>query len=302
MLKNIDVRGSDIPLSQLIPIKKRTVTEKALRKLRSSIMAVGIIEPLCICPCDDGYNILDGYLRYSLLLELGVETAPCMIYDTPDIYTMNRQVNHISPFQEARMLRKALEKVDENRIAEAFGMKSLKHRLDTSLAKHLHEDVIVAYDDGTISRRCAVEFSHVSSTRQKEILTIMFELENFNVDLVQAQVLKTPISERRLSQRKSPWKQNEENKRSIADQLQELEGEYDFYSGLYRQYVSDLTRVVIHIREMIQHSEVKDFLTANEPDIFSFFQELLDNECNYQERKRGNHEPQISKKIHHHFN
>ena len=43
-----------------------------------------------------------------------------------DLYTPNRQVNHLSPMQEVRMLRKALEKLDKPIIANAFGVASFK--------------------------------------------------------------------------------------------------------------------------------------------------------------------------------
>lgn len=283
MSERINIRGGDIPLSQLIPLKKRNVTDRALKKLRSSIMAVGIIEPLCVSPCEGGFHILDGYIRYEVLLELGIEKVPCMIYDTPDLYTMNRQVNHISPLQEARMLRKALEKIDEKTIASAFGMKSIRYRIDTSLAKKLHEDVVAAYDNGTISKRCASELSHVTPKRQKEILMLMFEIENFSLDIIRAQILKTPEPERQLQKKKSPWKTNEENKKTIGDQLKIIEEEHDFYAGLYRQYVSDLTRIVIHVRAMLSKDELKEALEILEPEIYKFFQDLIANECDFEE-------------------
>ncbi|MFN9642175.1 MAG: ParB N-terminal domain-containing protein, partial [Pirellula sp.] len=63
------------------------------------------------------YEILDGTLRYRILLDLGVESVPCLIHSTRDGFTGNRMVNQLSASQEMRMLRKSLEELDEKTIA-----------------------------------------------------------------------------------------------------------------------------------------------------------------------------------------
>ena len=114
---------------------------------------------------------------------------------------------------------------------------------------------------------------------------LMFEIENFSLDIIRAQILKTSESERRNQKKKTPWKQNEENKKTIGDQLKIVEEEHDFYAGLYRQYVSDLTRIVIHVRDILSNEELKEALEVLEPEICKFFQELIANECDFQEEQ-----------------
>ena len=121
-----NVKGADVPIVKLTPLRKRTISKKNYNKLVANIKAVGLIEPLCVCQEGDQYFILDGYIRYTALLELGIESAPCLVLASRDLYTPNRQVNHLSPKEEVRMLRKALEKLDEATITQAFGVESLK--------------------------------------------------------------------------------------------------------------------------------------------------------------------------------
>ena len=102
------IQGADVALVRLTPFRKRTVTDSAMKKLRSTIESVGLIEPLIVTPNGDDYFILDGYLRYTVLLEMGAETAPCIVLDTKDAYTCNKQVCSITKSQESRMLQKAL--------------------------------------------------------------------------------------------------------------------------------------------------------------------------------------------------
>ena len=66
---------------------------------------MGLIEPLLVFPEDDYYIILNGHQRYRILLELGVETIPCIFAPEKESFTSNRMVNRLSPLQESRMIR-----------------------------------------------------------------------------------------------------------------------------------------------------------------------------------------------------
>lgn len=48
---------------------------------------VGLISPLCVCQEGDQYFILDGYIRYTALLELGIDTVPCLVLAGRDLHT-----------------------------------------------------------------------------------------------------------------------------------------------------------------------------------------------------------------------
>ncbi|MBS3821804.1 MAG: ParB-like nuclease domain-containing protein, partial [Phycisphaerae bacterium] len=100
-----NVKGIDVPIVKLTPLRKRKVSKKNYNTLMANLKAVGLIEPLCVCQEGEQYFILDGYIRYTALLELGVETVPCLVLPSRDLYTPNRQVNHLSPQQEVGMLR-----------------------------------------------------------------------------------------------------------------------------------------------------------------------------------------------------
>ena len=97
-------QGLDIPIVKLIPRNVRTVGTKVRQRIEASLRAVGLIEPLIVYPLGDNYEILDGGLRYQILLEMGVETVPCLIGQQREAFTGNRMVNQLSAFQEMRML------------------------------------------------------------------------------------------------------------------------------------------------------------------------------------------------------
>src|SRR5258707_682629 len=94
MDKGAGVKGEDVPVEQLRPLHERTVRKGSFQKLRASIEAVGLIEPLVVYREEGHFLILDGFLRYKACLELGVKAIPCLLLPTKEAYTCNRLGQH----------------------------------------------------------------------------------------------------------------------------------------------------------------------------------------------------------------
>lgn len=270
-----NVKGADVPIVKLTPLRKRTISKKNYAKLLANIKAVGLIEPLCVCQEDDQYFILDGYLRYTALLELGIETVPCLVLASRDLYTPNRQVNHLSSKEEVRMLRKALEKLDESTIARAFGVESLKTRLNTALYRDLHPLVVAELEKGTLLQSVAKEIAYVVPKRQLEILKLMQEGGDWSLAFAKAQVLATQPHLRSKKRRNSPWQRGQNTKRDLVKKLAEVEKHYDFYSALYRQYVGDLLKLAIYIRQIVSRPELHNYMAEHHAEDLMFFESVL---------------------------
>jgi len=271
-----NVKGMDVPIVKLTPLRKRKVSKKNYGKLLANLKAVGLIEPLCVCHEGEQFFILDGYIRYTALLELGVETVPCLVLASRDLYTPNRQVNHLSPKEEVRMLRKALEKLDEATIAKAFGVESVKSRLNTSLYRDLHKEIIPELQSGRLMQSVAKELAYVVPKRQLEIVRMMQESGDWSLAFAKAQVLATQPGQRSKKRRKSnPWQRGQKTKRDLAKKLAEVEKHYDFYSALYRQYVGDLLKLAIYVRQILTRPELHDHLAARHAEDLRFFESVL---------------------------
>lgn len=131
------VKGVDVSIVKLIPRNERKIAKKYRQRIEASVRAVGLIEPLIVFPLGEGFEILDGVLRYRILLDMGVQTVPCLVHDSRDGFTGNRMVNQLSASQEMRMLRKSLEELDEKTIANALGMQGIGHRLNKGLLENI---------------------------------------------------------------------------------------------------------------------------------------------------------------------
>ena len=102
-LEEANVRGMDVPIVKLIPRNERKVSKKHRDRIEASLRAVGLIEPLIVFPMEGGYEILDGHLRYQILLDMGIESVPCLIGNEREAFTGNRMVNRLSASQEMRI-------------------------------------------------------------------------------------------------------------------------------------------------------------------------------------------------------
>ena len=279
--KNMNASGikkMDISIVKLVPRTERKVAKKYRQRIEASLRAVGLIEPLIVYPLKDGYEILDGALRYRILLDLGVETIPCLIHCDRDGFTGNRMVNQLSSSQEMRMLRKSLEELDEKTIASALGMQGIGHRLNKGLLATLHPDVEKAFNASKILLQTAKELSHVRQDRQQEILKLMESCNDYSIVFARGLILKTPAAKRaKTTGKKTPWAQAEDKKSNLLKRLQEAEQQQDFYTGLYRQYTTNLLKLVIYVRSLLNNSEVKQYLQEHHPDQVTLFEKILES-------------------------
>ena len=272
-------RGADVEIGKLVPLQERKVNFRAnngYRKILASIREIGLIEPLCVFQEDGVFVILDGYVRYRACEELGVKIVPCLVYPDKEAYTFNRMVNSLSPTQEARMLRRSLENIEEPTIAKVLGLRRIAPRLGATVSKQLHADVLKALDKGTISLGCAREFTYVKPKRQLEIMKEMERTHDHGISFVRALVLRTPPAQRnRTKKRRSPWDQHPDQKRELVTKLEAIEKRYDFYSSLYRQYTTDLLKLCIYVRKLIANERISNQLQGEAPEALGRFESIL---------------------------
>ena len=281
MEPGMNVNGRDVDLKLLQPLQKRDninfKTHGGFRRIMASIKAIGLIEPLSVFQDGDVYVILDGYLRYEACERLGIETVPCMVYKDKQAYTFNRNVNRLSPYQEMGMLRRSLESIDEPTIAQTFGMKTIRYRLAPNLIKQLHPDVVKAFQDSLVTRKCALEFTMVVPERQKEILHQMRQMGDYGPTFCRALVLQTPEDQR---DKKRPgrmaWAQTEGKKKDMIARLEHAGQQHEFYTSLYRQYSTDLMKLTFYIRKLLLNVKVEAHLQAKHPEIHTRFRDVVD--------------------------
>ena len=267
----------DIPIIRLKPLRDRKVNRREFDRILASIKAIGLIEPLIVFPEGQDFLITDGVQRYRALLELGIETVPCIVGRQREAFTGNRMVNRVSPVQENRMIEKSLEELDEKTIAAALNLSGIAHRLKKTLLKQLHPDAAAALDQGAITRTCALELTYVKPERQGEILSAMKGYKDFSVAFARSLILKTPPAQRDTRRRRkhNPWNKSAQRKNDLLKKLGEAEQKHDFYSRLYKQYTIDLLRLAIYARTLLTNNRVRVHLDQHHPEIVARFEAII---------------------------
>ncbi len=275
--KGAGVRGLDVPIGSLVPLNERTIPKTSYKRLRASIQAVGLIEPLSVYPEGETYVILDGYLRYRVCLELGIPEVPCLVLPTKEAYTPNQMVNPLTGVQENRMLTQALGTVGEERIAKALGITSLRHRLKDSLIRQLHPEVVRTFDEKNLPlRMVAKDLTFVKPEYQLTVLREMERAKDFNLAFARTLILRAPEDQRNdPGRRANPWMKGEAAKEALGAKLEEAERRYEFYAGLYRQYVADLLKLCMYVRRLVTSEKVAAYLKSQHPDLLGRFREIL---------------------------
>lgn len=275
MARRTKLQGKDIPLANLVPLCERDLNLKKHRgfaRIRASVNAVGLIEPLCVYRENGKYCILDGFLRFKACQDLGIREAPCLVFRDKEAYTFNRMVNHLSPIQEMKMLRTAIKTIDETTVAETFGMKTISYRLGEGVVKELHPRVVKAMDDGVVSRRCAREFAYVKPERQLAMLREMQKTGDHSLSFARALVLKTPGGLRNPRKKRKLWVDHDEKRFELVAKLQKVEKDHNFYARLYRRYCTDLLKMCFFVRKLIANEKVKTYMRRKHPEILKRFE------------------------------
>lgn len=174
------------------------------------------------------------------------------------------------------MLRKSLEELDEKAIANALGIQSIGHRLNKGLLDKMHPEAVKAFNANKINIQTAKELINVKPERQQEILQLMDKCNDYSTVFARGLVLKTPVAKRvKPTNSRTPWTKADEKKSQLLKKLQEAEQQQDFYTGLYRQYTTNLLKLVIYVRSLMNNAEVKSHLQNHHADLTRIFEEIL---------------------------
>jgi hypothetical protein len=174
------------------------------------------------------------------------------------------------------MLRNSLEELDESTIASALGMSGIAHRLHAGLLKKLHPTVTKAFEAAKITLRCTRELAHVKPERQAEILALMESCNDYSITFARGMILKTQVAKRaKANGTKTPWTQADDQKNDLLKRLREAEQQQDFYSGLYRQYTTNLLKLVIYVRSLLANERVCAYLETHHGELVKVFEQIV---------------------------
>ena len=118
--KNKNYQIVELPIEQLtVPMSHPRRNSGDMETLQNSIRKNGLLEPLTVCKTEDGqsYMVIDGTRRLTVLVEFGLKTAPCMIFETMPLgeiahfsYEKNIERKSLTPIEIALHIKSMQDK------------------------------------------------------------------------------------------------------------------------------------------------------------------------------------------------
>jgi len=117
---------AELRVSPLQP--RRVFDEATLSELAASIAEKGVLQPLLVRPCEDGYEIVAGERRFRAAQQAGLDRVPVVVRELSDQETLeiaiveNLQREDLNPVEEARAFRQLMGYgLTQEAVAQAVG-------------------------------------------------------------------------------------------------------------------------------------------------------------------------------------
>lgn len=227
-----------LPLTSITPQRAIPVSVKkssVFRQIRSSIMEVGLIEPVVVFPQDSkGFLLLDGHLRIEVLKELSATEVKVILSTDDEAYTYNKRVNHIPPVAQHFMLLQALNNgVPEERIAKALNVNVAAVRQRAKLLDGICPEVIELLRDRKVSPALFSILRKMKPAIQIATAELMALRNDFSVSfaktrlaLTPADLLLSPVSPKHQADADTVRMLMEEDTENLVRTLKRIEDSY----------------------------------------------------------------------------
>lgn len=275
-----------LPLECLLPIRKiqdAQTTVERYKTILASIREVGLVEPLMVYPQKNPpntYLLLDGHLRLIALKELGETEVDCLIAFDNECFTYNGRINRLSPIQEHRMIKRAIQNgLPPDRIAAALNKPLQAVHKCMKLLDGINEEAAEFLKDKAMCHKALCLLKKVSGVRQIEIAEFLVNANNFTVGYVETMVLGTPKDQ--LVNPEQPKKKKGLSLEEIARLQQEMETVGRDFKAVEQSYAENmltLTMIRGYAKKLLENAKVTRFLKANYPDFLTGFERIVDAE------------------------
>jgi ParB-like chromosome segregation protein Spo0J len=192
-----DAKVIELKFSEILPLRQLTAeieVSKRFGRIVASLNTVGLAEPLVVAKQKRGepYLLVDGHLRYFILLRRGDERVRCIVADDDEAFTYNKRVNRLATVQEHYMIDRAVKRgASEEKIAQAFGVEVNVVRRRRNLLTGITAEVVDQLADRNISIQTFEVLKKMKAPRQFEAAELMVSLNNFSHSYAKALLAAT---------------------------------------------------------------------------------------------------------------
>lgn len=280
-----------IPLDRLLPTRSLAKMLRSSPKflcIQASIRELGLIEPLVVFPqkgSDGMHVILDGHIRHSVLKEMGIQSAKCLIATDDEGFTYNHKVNRLSAIQEHFMIAKAIKNgASEERIARTLNVDLTLIRQKRDLLDGICKEAVQLLRDRRTSAAAIRELRKVLAIRQIEIAELMIASGNYTIGYMKCLVGATANEHRVEGFREIEAEgMSQEDIAKIDHESRLLVRDLKAIEESHGKNVLNLVIVTGYLRKLLDNARVVRFLSSNYLEIFNEFQRIVEAGANQTE-------------------
>jgi ParB-like chromosome segregation protein Spo0J len=271
-----------VPLGDILPsrtLTPGTSTSRKFAQIKSSIDAIGLIEPLSVTtqgapPAK--YLLLDGHLRLAVLGQLKHARVPCLIASDDESYTYNNRVNRLSAIQEHLMIRRAVERgVSTERLAKVLCV-DVSHILKKlNLLDGICPEAATLLKERHFSPELARVLRKMKPTRQVECAELLIATNNLTVGYAEALLVATPQD--LLVEGRKPKKMDgvtPEQMARMEREMANLQGQYQVVVQTFGEDVLNLVLARGYLVKLIDNAQVTRYLSTHEPEVLEHFKTI----------------------------
>ena len=199
-----------LPIGQIDPNRdqpRRSFDEEALKELAASIQAVGVLQPIIVCPNGERYTIFAGERRYRACRLAELTEIPAIVRDWDSQKRLeaalieNLQRDDLNPVEEAMGVRALMEEagLTQEKAAERLG-KSRPAVANLLRLLTLPDSVLQLLRDGKLSAGHARALVTVDARRQVQLanLTVQQGWSVRQLERICAQPVKEEVKKPRI--------------------------------------------------------------------------------------------------------
>jgi hypothetical protein len=279
-----DPQGLVLPVTSILPLKqiKSTIigTQK-YQQVLSSVLEVGVIEPLIVFPQkgdSNSFALLDGHIRLAVLKQIGQTHARCLIATDDETYTYNKRVNRMATIQEHNMILKATRNgVSEERIAKVLKVDVTRIRAKRDLLNGICKEAAELLKNKHIALGVFVILRKMKPMRQIEVGELLLASANFSVPYAKA-LLAATQSEMLLD----PDKHNlvegltPEAVAKMEKEMEVLQSGLKLVEESHGNQVLNLVLARSYLARLFENSRVVRYLGQHHADIFRELQTVCE--------------------------
>jgi hypothetical protein len=271
-----------LPLADLLPLKQVTEIVKGSVKyqcIAQSIEEVGLVEPLVVYRKADRrgrHLLLDGHLRWTILLEKGQTEAECLLAQDDEAFTYNKRINRLAVVQEHFMIVRAIERgVSEEKLAKALNVNIEHVRRRRTLLNGICSEAVDRLRDKSVNPVTFNLLRKMKPTRQVEACRLMVTASNYTSSYAKALLTATKECDlRRPAQPKPPVITSAD----LALMERELKTVQQDMKAIEVSFGNDLLNLVIatrYVSKLVGNRRIARYLDENHPEILKEFHAIL---------------------------